>query len=119
MNLDYIIKDQGGYDYNGVFPPAGAPDPACWKKPYSGYKNGGEEAFFHSYAVQGYNIEFKYQGVSYTLLGWMDGDCIALLDAKGNEIQRFSDPLDAIQHCVIGGNKLLGILAEITDMECL
>ena len=69
--------------------------------------------------MQGYNIEFKYQGVSYTLLGWMDGDCIALLDAKGNEIQRFSDPLDAIQHCVIGGNKLLGILAEITDMECL
>ena len=118
MKLDYIKKDTGGYDYNGAFPPAGAPDPACWLRPYSGYKNGGEEAIFHDYAVQGYNIEFKYQGETYILLGWMDGECIALLDAKGNEIQRFSDPMDALLHCVIGDDKLLEILADITDMEC-
>lgn len=118
MNLDYIKKDAGGYDYNGIFPPAGAPDPACWLKPFSGYKNGGEEAFFHAFAVQGYNIEFRYQGETYILLGWMDGDYIALLDANDNELQQFNDPIDALRNCVVAGNKLLDILADVTDIEC-
>ena len=118
MKLDYIKKDNGGYDYNGIFPPVGAPDPACWLKPYSGYKNGGEEVFFHNYAVQGYNIEFKYLGETYILLGWMDGKHIALLDADDKEIQRFSDPIDALRSCVIAGDRLLDILADVTDMEC-
>lgn len=118
MNLDYIKKDAGGYDYNSLYPPAGAPDPECWFKPYSGYKNDGEETFFHSYAVQGYNIEFKYQGNAFVLIGWMDGDYIALLDAQEQELQRFSDPMDAVLHCTLQGHKLLDVLADITDMEC-
>jgi len=117
MKLDYIKKDAGGYDYNSIFPPAG-PAPSCWLKPFSGYRNGGEEAFFHAFAVQGYNIEFKYQGVVYILLGWMDGDHIALLDANDNELQRFSDPIDALRNCVIAGYNLLDILADVTDIEC-
>lgn len=118
MKLDYIKKDAGGYDYNGIFPPAGAPDPACWQKPYSGYKNSGEEAFFHAYAVEGYNIEFNYHGAIYILLGWMDGDHIALLDANDKELQLFTDPMDALMRSEVDGHKLLDILADITDIEC-
>lgn len=52
MKLDYIKKDAGGYDYNSIIPPAGVPAPSCWLIPFSGYRNGGEEAFFHAFAVQ-------------------------------------------------------------------
>ena len=42
MNLGYIKYDDGGYPYNGMFPPEGAPDASCWRKEYSGYKNAGK-----------------------------------------------------------------------------
>lgn len=118
MELKYLRKDCRGYEYNGIYPPAGAPDSNCWQKPYSGYKNEGEEAVFHCFAVQGYNLEFKFKEHSFTLLGWMDGDRIALLDKNAEELQRFLDPIDAIQHCQISGYKLLDILSDITDIEC-
>ena len=118
MDLDYIKHDNEGFAYNGMFPPAGAPDATCWQEKYSGYKNGGEEAFFYNYAVQGYNIDFNYNGKHYALMGWMDGVPIALLDADDNELQRFEDPMDAVLHCTIEGHRLLDILEEITDMEC-
>ena len=118
MQLDYIKYDDGGYPYNGMFPPAGAPNPLCWLERYSGYKSGSEEAIMHLYAVQGYNLDFNYKGVHYALMGWMDGDYIALLDAQDNELQRFSDPMDAVLHCEIDGHRLLDIMEEITDIEC-
>ena len=118
MELDYIKHDKEGYAYNGMFPPEGAPDATYWQKEYSGYKNGGEEAFFYSYAVEGYNIEFVFNGARYVLMGWMDGDYIALLDANDRELQRFSDPMDAILHCEVQGHKLIDLLDQLTDMEC-
>lgn len=118
MNLDYIKQDNAGYSYNGMFPPSGVAEATCWQKEYSGYRNGAEEAFFHSYAVQGYNIDFNYHGKRYVLMGWMDQAPIALLDAEGNELRRFEDPMDALLHCAIGGHRLLDVLEDITDIEC-
>ena len=118
MNLDYIKHDDGGYAYNGMFPPEGAPNPECWLKEFSGYKNAAEEVFFYDYAVQGYNIDFNYNGKHYALMGWMDRVPIALLDADDNELQRFEDPMDAVLNCTLEGHKLLDIMEEFTDMEC-
>lgn len=118
MEQDYLKFDKEGYLYNGMFPPEGAPEPGFWLKPYSGYKNAGEEAIFYDYAVQGYNIDFKYKGKAYALIGAADGIPLALLDDKDKVIQRFTDPIDAICHCMIEGKNLLDILADITDIEC-
>lgn len=117
-HLDYIKVDDGGFPYNGIFPPEGAPDSSCWQKEYSGYRSGGEEAFMHSYAVQGYNLEFNFEGETYVLTGHADGNPIVLLDSDDKEIQRFSDPMDALRHCTIAGHRLLDIMDLVTDIEC-
>ncbi|MBQ9309786.1 MAG: hypothetical protein IJ222_02860 [Bacteroidales bacterium] len=118
MDYDYIKFDKGGYAYNGTFPPEGAPDSMCWQKEYSGYKNAGEEAFLHNYAVELYDLEFKFNGLTYVLVNWGDADIYELRDADGKTLQSFSDPMDAVQHCEVQGHRLMDILDQLTDMEC-
>ena len=113
MNLDYIKHDEEGHPFNGEFPPKYRP----WEK-HDGYEKPAEAAFFYDYAVQGYNIDFKYMGESYALLGYADGYPLALLDAEEKELQRFDNPMDAVRNCTIQGHKLLDILDDITDIEC-
>ena len=113
MDLDYIKHDENGYPYNGMFPPT-----EDLLNGNDGYDTIGKGVFFFDYAVQGYNIDFNYKGAHYVLTGWMDGDYIALLDARDNELQHFSDPMDAVLHCEIDGHRLLDIMEEFSDIEC-
>ncbi len=113
MQLDYIKYTKEGYPYNGMFPP-----PFDILNGYDGYEKPGETALFYDYAVQGYNLEFKYNGSTYVLLGPADGGPIALTDSEGKHLQQFNGPMDAVLHCEINGHKLIDVLDEISDIEC-
>ncbi len=113
MKLDYIKYNEEGYPYNGIFPPTLDP-----YNGYDGYETPGEAALFYNYAVHGYNLEFKYNGITYVLLGPADGGPIALLDSEGKQLQSFKDPMDAVMNCTIQGHRLMDIMDEISDIEC-
>lgn len=122
MKYDFIKYDTDGYPYNGMYPPKGAPEPAYTDdrhgyEGYEGYTSPGKAAFFYDYAVQLYDIDFKYNGVPYRMVTW-DGDYFALLNESGKELQSFDDEMDAILRCEIDGKKLIDILDDLTDLEC-
>lgn len=119
MKYDFIKYDGDGYPYNGMYPPKGAPDHAYARYPghFDGYTSPGKAAFFYDYAIQLYDIDFKYNGIPYRMVTW-DGDYFALLDENGKELQCFDDEMDAVLRCEIDGKKLIDLLDDVTDIEC-
>ena len=43
---------------------------------------------------------------------------IAPLDADGNKLPCFDNPMDAVLYCVIDGHFLFDIMDDFTDIEC-
>lgn len=58
---DYIALDLCGYRYNRKYPP----NKERYSDSYGGYKNNAEEVLLYNFAVQFYDVSFKYNGRSY------------------------------------------------------
>ena len=72
----YIALDLCGYRYNKKYPP----NKERFGESYGGYKNNAEEVLFYDFAVQFYDVSFKYKGKSYYLL--TESDHVAVCDRR-------------------------------------
>lgn len=60
----YIGHDLWGYRYNNEFPP----NTTLYGNDYYGYKNAASQVLFYDFAVQMYDVRFKYHGNMYFLM---------------------------------------------------
>ena len=108
----YIGHDLWGYRYNNEFPP----NTTLHGNDYYGYKNAASQVLFYDFAVQMYDVRFKYHGNMYFLM--YTPEHAALCDEKfTNEIEIFATPNDLIKNLEIEGRKLLEIIDEIEEIE--
>lgn len=108
----YIGHDLWGYRYNNEFPP----NTTLYGNDYYGYKNAASQVLFYDFAVQMYDVRFKYHGNIYFLM--YTPEYAALCDEKfTNEIEIFATPNDLIKNLEIEGRKLLEIIDEIEEIE--
>ncbi len=109
---DYIALDLCGYRYNSKYPP----NEDKYGTHYRGYKNNAEEVLFYDFAVQFYDVSFKYDGKSYYLL--TDEDHVAVCDEHfTKEYEIFSNANELIEQFKIDGKTLLSLIDQLEDVE--
>lgn len=111
-DFPYIGKDILGFRYNAVYPP----NTVRFGTTYGGYPNNARQVLFYDFAVQGYDVEFRYESKKYHLL--FEPDHSALCDENyTKEYKSFSNPLELIENLSIDGKKLVDIIDELEDVE--
>ena len=109
---DYIALDLCGYRFNRKYPP----NKERYGDSYGGYKNNAEEVLFYDFAVQFYDISFKYNGRSYYLL--TDDDHVAVCDSNfTEEYETFKDAVELIEKYRIDGKSLLELIDFLEEVE--
>ena len=109
---DYIALDLCGYRYNGKYPP----NEELNGTTYRGYRNNAEEVLFYDFAVQFYDVSFKYNGKAYYLL--TEEDHVAVCDKHFNEeFETFSNANELIEKFEIDGVPLLKLIDQLEDVE--
>ena len=70
----------------------------------------------HDFAVQFYDVSFKYKGKSYYLLS--DNDHVAVCDSHfSEEFETFKDAVELIENYHIDGRSLLELIDSLEDVE--
>ncbi|MDE6649493.1 MAG: hypothetical protein K2K45_06160 [Muribaculaceae bacterium] len=111
-DFPYIGKDILGFRYNAAYPP----NTVKFGTTYGGYPNNARQVLFYDFAVQGYDVEFCYNGKKYHLL--FEPDHSALCDENYNkEYESYRNPMELIENLSIDGNKLIDIIDELEDVE--
>lgn len=111
-DFPYIEKNQMGIRFNAACPP----NEQKYGVTYGGYPNNARQVLFYDFAVQGYDVEFKYDGEVYHLL--YEPDHSALCDAQySTEIESFSDPMELINNLRIKEHRLIEIIDNLEDVE--
>lgn len=111
-DFPYIGTDLLGIRFNQAYPP----NAEKYGTTYGGYSNNARQVILYDFAVQGYDVEFKYQGDTYHLL--YESDHSALCDDKYSvEYETFSNPVDLIENLQIKGKRLIDIIDQLEDVE--
>lgn len=111
-DFPYVGITANGVRFNTAYPP----NELTYGTAYGGYPNNARQVLFYYFAVQGYDVEFKYQGEFYHLL--FEPDHSALCDDKySTEIETFSNPMELIYNLRIKGHQLIDIIDELEDVE--
>ena len=109
---NFIGKDLFGYPFNRKYPP----DTKRFGTHYSGYRTAQQETFFYDFAVQNYDVRFKYKGQNYYIVNWEDV-CARTDETLKIIYERFSNPLELIEQLTIDGVKLIDFMNEIEEVE--
>lgn len=81
-----------------------------------GYANNARQVILYDFAVQGYDVEFKYDGKIYHLL--YEPDHAALCDENyTEEYETFENPIDLVENLRINGHRLIDIIDDLKDVE--
>lgn len=111
-DFPYIGKNLMGIRFNAMCPP----NEQRYGTTYGGYPNNARQVLFYDFAVQGYDVEFKYEGDVYHLL--FEPDHSALCDDKySRETESFSNPMELINNLRIKGHRLIDIIDDLEDVE--
>ena len=110
--FNYIKRDLLGYPYNGKYPP----DLSNTTGENHGYRTYNEESFFYEFAVQSYELSFRYNGKYYYIEPSSDGSFVTGKDFH-ERYQRFEDPNDLLEHFLIDGVPLIRLINEVDDIE--
>lgn len=112
MRPEYIKKDLAGYYYNAEYPP----NYELYGDTYEGYKNNAELILFYEFAVQRYDVSFRYKGTPYYLM--TDEFCVAVCDEHFTEqYEVFENANELIKHWRIDGKPLIDIMDELENVE--
>ena len=106
----YILYDFAGYPFNGKYPP-------CSKKSlYHGYETAAQECLFYDFAVLGYDLKIKYNGLYYYFM--VDEDSVWLTDETFCEQrQQFQSGNDVLESFMIDGKRLKDVIDELEEFE--
>jgi len=76
------------------------------------------ETFFYNFAMQGYDLEFSYNGKMYYALS--EPDHVAVCDEHfSKEFQTFKNGNELIENWIIDGHKLIDIIDECENVEAM
>ena len=114
---DVLAPDLFGHYYNKKYPP----QTEKYGNQYLGYPNWNQEVFYFEFAVQGYDVEFKYNGKTYYLMADSEYYCTcpdnrftpdesSIYFKNGNEL---------IEQLEIEGHKLIDIIDDLEDVEMM
>lgn len=111
-DFPYVRENAEGIRYNGAYPP----DPRRYGNSYGGYANNARQVLLYDFAIQGYDVAFKYDGETYHLL--YEPDHAALCDEfYSDEIETYSNPMELITNLRIKGHRLIDIIDDLKDVE--
>lgn len=111
-NRSTIGIDLMGYPFNRKYPP----EKEKYGTMFHGYKNDVHETFFYDFAVQKYDLRFKYKGKEYYVLS--ETDHVAVCDENYTvEYETFKDGNDLLEKWKIGGKRVVDIIDECEDVE--
>ncbi|MBQ9665041.1 MAG: hypothetical protein IJ635_02925 [Bacteroidaceae bacterium] len=111
---DYLKKDFAGYWYNAKYPP----NKEKYGVAYEGYKNNAAQILFYEFAVQNYDVFFKYKGLPHYLL--VEPDHVAVCDSHyTEEYEVFDTAVDLIEQYKIDGKPLIELIDELEDVEAV
>lgn len=111
-DFPYIGKNLLGFRYNAAYPP----NTEKYGDNYGGYPNNARQVILYDFAVQGYDVEFKYDGKTYHLL--YEPDHAALCDENySKEYETFANPMDLVENLKIQGHRLIDIIDKLEDVE--
>ena len=106
-----------GFPYNIKYPPM----PEKYGTNYEGYKTWNQEVFFYEFAVQGYDVHFKYNGTDYYLMS--DAEYVCTCEDEhftpSDKSQVFPNANVLIETLVIDGKVLKDIIDELEDVEMM
>jgi hypothetical protein len=107
-----VKYDLFGHAFNAKYPP----DTSRYGDTYCGYSNWNREVLFYEFAVQGYDVSFKYHDVTYYLIASPEacGRCRVPFD---DIIERFDSANDLIENLLIDGKRLIQIVDELEEVE--
>lgn len=112
MWTDLVGNDLFGFPYNKKYPP----NKENKAFPYNGYATPNREIFFYSFAVQGYDVEYTYNGKKYYVM--FEPDAVYESDNHFTaKLKKFQDGNDYIENYLIDGIRLIDIIDELEDVE--
>lgn len=110
-NID-VCLDLNGYPMNFKY----QPDVEKYGVEYSGYKSWNEEAFFYEFAVQNYDLSFRYKGEMYYLMR-KDGNAVVCDEHFNKELIVYPSANQLIENMDLDGEKLIEVIEQLEDVE--
>ncbi len=107
-----IVWDLNGYPMNAKHPPL---TNTCGAR-HHGYRTVDYETIFYDFAVQRYDLRFKYKGKTYCVLS--EEEYVALCDNHFTEEYEVYPNANAfIENFKIDGRPLIELIDELEDVE--
>ena len=107
-----VWLDLNGYPMNFKY----QPDVAKYGSEYCGYKSWNEEAFFYEFAVQNYDLSFRYKGKMYYLM--RNGEKAVISDEHfSKEYVVYPSANQLIENMDLDGEKLIDVMGQLEDVE--
>lgn len=104
--------DLMGYPFNKKY----LPNTILYGCEYHGYKNEVHETFFYDFAVQGYDLEFSYNGKKYYVLS--EPDYVAVCDSHfTKEFKVLKNGNNLHENWIIDVKRLIDIMDECDEVE--
>ena len=111
MDFYYVSYDLLGSPFNSEFPP----DFKLYGNSHRGYANDNRAVLFNDFAIEHYDVQFRFNDKWYYLL--FDKDHAARCDENFNEeFEVFRDPNTLIKNLVIDGHRLIDVIDELEDI---
>lgn len=110
----YIGRDLLGYRYNKKHPPMFD----IHKHDFHGYATDSQETFFYNFAVQGYDVSFRYKGQMHYLM-YDKGKAAVCDEHFTKQYIVYPDPNALIEQYEIDGHKLIEIIDELEEVEAV
>lgn len=112
--FSYEQRDIAGYWYNAKYPP----DKKRYGTRYDGYPSDAACILFYNFAIQGYDVSFRYKGQMHYLM-YDKGHASVCDDHFTKEYITFPDPNTLIEQYEIDGTKLIDIIDELEEVEAV
>ena len=87
-----------------------------YKHDFHGYASDSQETFFYNFAVQGYDVSFRYNGQMHYLM-YDKGKAAVCDDHFTKQYKVYPDPNTLIEQYEIDGRKLIDIIDELEEVE--
>ena len=112
MDSKYVAYNLFGEPFNSEFPP----NVKMFGNTHRGYANDNRAVLFNDFAIEHYDVQFRYKNNWFYLLYCEDH--VARCDENfTEEFETFSDPNTLIKELIIDGHKLIDIIDELEEIE--
>lgn len=107
-----IARDLMGNPYNAKYPP----NYDLYGHTYDGYKSWNQSAFFLSFVVEYYDLEFSYKGKTY-YIGFDEGKACFFRTPFDDPYLNYPSGNELLEQFTIEGTPLINLIDELEDVD--